>query len=46
MIDRKIINEYLEITGAKELDAHHFIIADIADCFPEERIHNAENAKK
>ncbi len=35
-IDRKIINEYLEITSAKALVIHNFLITDIEDCFPEE----------
>lgn len=44
-IDRKIINEYLEIIGEKELNTHNYVIADIEDCYPEERIHKMENSK-
>jgi len=44
-IDRKMIPEYLSITGEKELDPQRFIIADIEDCFPEERIHTVLNKK-
>ena len=46
VIDRKITNEYLAVTGMKELDTRHFAIADIEDCFPEDRIHHIENTKK
>lgn len=44
-IDRKVIPEYLSITGEKELDPQRFIIAGIEDRFPEERIHTFLNTK-
>ncbi len=37
-IDRKVIDEYLEIVNADKLDESKFIIADIEDVFPIERI--------
>ncbi len=44
-IDQKIIPEYLSITGEKELDLRRFVVVDIVECFPEERIHGLQNAK-
>ena len=38
IIDKKIIPEYLEITGDKELDKTKFIVEEIEDIFPVERI--------
>ena len=38
IIDSKIIPEYLEIVGDKEIDKKKFIIEDIEDIFPIERI--------
>lgn len=42
-IDSKIIPEYLEITEAKEIDKTKFIVKDIADVFPVERINTLLN---
>jgi hypothetical protein len=44
-IDRKVIDEYLKITGQKSVDLKRLEIVDIADCFPIERINNFENQK-
>lgn len=38
IIDSKIIPEYLEIVGDKEINKTKFIIEDIEDAFPVERI--------
>lgn len=38
IIDSKIIPEYLEIVGDKEINKTKFIIEDIEDVFPVERI--------
>jgi hypothetical protein len=38
IIDSKIIPEYLEIVGDKEMNKTKFIIEDIEDVFPVERI--------
>ncbi|MGE5403888.1 MAG: mannose-1-phosphate guanylyltransferase [Candidatus Saccharibacteria bacterium] len=43
MIDEKIINEYLKITGQKTLDDRKFIIVDIPDVYPIDRIMELEN---
>lgn len=43
MIDRKIINEYLNITGQKNIDDKRFEIVDIPDAFPVERINEVVN---
>ena len=37
-IDRKVIDEYLDIVHADKLDESKFIITDIEDVFPIERI--------
>ena len=37
-IDRKVIDEYLDIVHVDKLDESKFIIADIEDVFPIERI--------
>ena len=42
-IDRKVIDEYLEIVNADKLDESKFIIADIENVFPIERISNYLN---
>ena len=42
-IDRKIIPEYLEITGEKEINTTRFTVVDIEDVFPVERIHKLLN---
>lgn len=39
IIDAKIIPEYLKITGERELDKTRFVVEDIEDVFPVERIH-------
>ena len=38
IIDSKIIPEYLEIVGDKEINKSKFIVQDIEDVFPVERI--------
>lgn len=43
IIDSKIIPEYLEIVGEKELDKTKFIVESIEDIFPVERIHELLN---
>jgi hypothetical protein len=43
MIDQKIVNEYLEITGKKTLDKNKFKIVEIEDVFPVDRINQIEN---
>ncbi len=46
IIDRKIINNYLSVIGKEKLDDTKFIIEDIIDSFPVERIANLLNEKK
>ncbi len=46
IIDRKIISSYLSIIGKEKLDDTKFIIEDIIDSFPVERIANLLNVKK
>lgn len=43
MIDRKIIDEYLTITGQKSIDNRRLEIIDIPDEFPVERINEVVN---
>lgn len=43
MIDRKVINEYLEITGQASLDLKRLDIVDIEDKYPVERVNEREN---
>lgn len=43
MIDRKIIDDYLTITGQKSIDARRLEIIDIPDEFPVDRINELEN---
>ena len=43
IIDEKIIPEYLEITGEKEIDRTRFIVRYIEDVFPVERINKLLN---
>ena len=43
MIDRKIIAEYLTITGQKSIDYRRFVIVDIPDMFPVDRINEIVN---
>ena|ERR1035437_403156 len=45
MIDKKVINEYLELTGQKLLEESKFIKIDIPDEYPIERINEIENNK-
>jgi hypothetical protein len=44
-IDKKVLNEYLELTGQKTLDESKFIPMDIPDEYPVERINKIENRK-
>lgn len=46
MIDRKVINEYLEVTGKKSIDSKRLEIADIEDRYPIERIQKTENSTR
>lgn len=43
VIDSKIVPEYLNIVGDKELNKNKFIVQDIEDVFPVERIHSLLN---
>lgn len=43
MIDKKIIDEYLTITGQKSIDNRRLEIIDIPDEFPVERINEVVN---
>ncbi len=43
MIDKKIIDEYLTITGQKSIDSRRLEIIDIPDEFPVERINEVVN---
>ena len=43
IIDSKIISEYLEIVGDKEINKTKFVIEDIEDVFPVERINRLLN---
>ena len=43
IIDEKIIPEYLEITGEKEIDRARLTVRYIEDVFPVERIHKLLN---
>ena len=45
IIDKKIVDEYLKITGKEELDSNN-IIQDIPEIYPIERIKNRENSKR
>ncbi len=38
VIDRKVVEEYLKITGKTGLDEKQFLVQEIADVFPVERI--------
>lgn len=44
VIDRKVVEEYLQITGRTELDPRQFLVQDIEDVFPIERIRAKLNA--
>lgn len=43
VIDTKVVDEYLELIGKSELDTSKFILEEIEDCFPVERIHQFLN---
>lgn len=45
MIDKNVINEYLEITGQKALDENKYIKVDIQNRYPVVRINKIENKK-
>ncbi|MBQ7182752.1 MAG: mannose-1-phosphate guanylyltransferase [Clostridia bacterium] len=45
MIDRKVLDEYLEIVGWRELPASAYTVTDIPDRFPVERINRLMNEK-
>lgn len=43
MIDRKIIREYLQITGEESIDTKRLEILDIEDSYPIDRVNKIEN---
>lgn len=43
VMDTKVVDEYLELIGKTELDTSKFILEEIPDCFPVERIHRRLN---
>ena len=43
IMDTKVVDEYLELVGKTELDTSKFILEEIPDCFPVERIHRSLN---
>lgn len=43
MIDRKIVDEYLTLTGQKCFDDRRLVIVDIPDVFPVDRINKVVN---
>lgn len=43
VMDTKVVDEYLELIGKTELDTSKFILEEIQDCFPVERIHRRLN---
>lgn len=45
-IDRKVIDEYLSVTGMTALDPKKYIIVDIEDRFPVERITARLNSRR
>ena len=45
-IDRKVVDLYLQITRSSKLDESKYIVADIADSFPVERINALLNESK
>lgn len=45
IMDTKVVDEYLELIGKTELDTSKFILEEIPDCFPVERIHRRLNEK-
>ena len=46
VIDRKVIDEYLRITGKAELDERRFTIEEIEDVFPVDRIREKLNKER
>lgn len=44
VIDKKMVNEYLELTGRKEVDGS-YVIEDIPEMYPVERIRTFMNRK-
>ncbi len=46
IIDRKAVEEYLKITGKTELDKTRFVIQDIDDAFPVDRVRDLLNKRK
>ena len=46
VIDRKVVEEYLKITGKTDLDERLYIIQEIEDIFPIERIRIKMNQEK
>jgi len=46
IIDRKVLDEYLKITGKTELDERRFLLQDIDDVFPIDRIRETLNKQK
>jgi hypothetical protein len=45
VIDRKVVPEYLSITGEKELNRSKFEVIDIPDEYPVDRVYQRENRK-
>ena len=43
MIERKVIDEYLKLTGLKAIDESKFTILDGTDDYPIERLFEIEN---
>ncbi len=43
MIDRKVVHEYLTVTGQKNIDDRKLEIVDIPDVFPVDRINEVVN---
>jgi len=42
-IERAVVEEYLEITGQKAIDSRRFVIVDISEKYPIDRINKLEN---
>ena len=45
MIDEKVVDEYLTLTGAESLDSRTFTVVTIEDIFPVERVRELLNKK-
>lgn len=43
VMDTKVVDQYLELVGKTELNESKFILEEIQDCFPVERIHQQRN---